>query len=164
MNEDLLVEKNHSRSGRMAAIVLTSILALTFAGCTGTLGTSANAANALELLTYSIYNKGALSPAELNNVTLLVMLNGKPMVVTNENGKIMLNGKVNITGTGIQACNGVIYVINDALEPHGDAAAESASPSEPLSDAGADTRTQPSAPAVCQDGQTIADILSADPR
>jgi hypothetical protein len=104
----------HSKKkGRLPLAAILAVLVLTLVGCGGL--ASASPMSSLQLLTYSIYNQGALSQQDLENTTVLVMLNGDPVIVTNEGGQIMLNGEVNITGTGIDACNGVIYVIDESL-------------------------------------------------
>jgi uncharacterized surface protein with fasciclin (FAS1) repeats len=149
---------NEKTKGRLPLAAVLAVLVLTLVGCGGL--ASASPAGALGKLTYSIYNQGALTQEEMGDVAVLVMLNGEPVVVTNEGGQIMLNGEVNITESGIQACNGVIYVINESLTPTG--SGEEATPE--VTEPAEATPEVTEEPGTCGEGETIADILQADPR
>jgi uncharacterized surface protein with fasciclin (FAS1) repeats len=98
-------------------------------------------------------------PSDLANVNTVVTRQGGTIKVTSSNGKLTLNDKVNIVGTEIKACNGVIYVIDQMVTLPTETPIPATLTATPEV-----TATVETTPVLCQDGQTIADILRADPR
>jgi uncharacterized surface protein with fasciclin (FAS1) repeats len=98
-----------------------------------------------------------LTTSDMVAMKSVVTRQGTAIEVTSKNGKLILNGNVNVVGETIIACNGIIYVIDRMITLPDENADETAQP-EGM------TATPAATPVSCQDGQTIADLLRADPR
>ena len=86
------------------------------------------------VLTYHVV-AGAVDAATVVGLTEATTLNGAKISIKVSGGSVFLNDTVKVTTTDIQACNGVIHLIDGVLlPPAGDSGAGSG---EPLPDTGA---------------------------
>jgi uncharacterized surface protein with fasciclin (FAS1) repeats len=99
----------------------------------------------------------ALKASDLMTMNSVVTEKGIVLKVSSDNGKIVLNDKVNVVGEAIIACNGIIYIIDQTITiPDGNNATAA-----PVVQ---NTPVVQATPVSCQNGQTIADFLRGDPR
>jgi len=75
------------------------------------------------VLTYHVV-AGAVDAATVVTLTKATTLNGKDITIAVVDGKVVLNGNVNVTTTDIKACNGIIHVIDAVLLPPADGAVD----------------------------------------
>lgn len=68
------------------------------------------------ILTYHVLS-GAVDAATVVTLPKATTLNGADITIDATGGKVVLNGKVNVTATDIKACNGIIHVIDAVLLP-----------------------------------------------
>jgi len=68
------------------------------------------------VLTYHVVS-GAVDAATVVGLTEATTLNGAPIMIEVVDGGVVLNGTVNVVATDIEACNGIIHVIDAVLLP-----------------------------------------------
>lgn len=71
------------------------------------------------VLTYHVV-AGAVDAATVVTLTEATTLNGAPIMIEVVDGGVVLNGTVNVVATDIEACNGIIHVIDAVLLPPAD--------------------------------------------
>ena len=68
------------------------------------------------ILTYHVV-AGAVTAADVVELTEADMLSGESIEIAVDGDSVVLNGNVNVVATDIEACNGVIHVIDSVLVP-----------------------------------------------
>jgi uncharacterized surface protein with fasciclin (FAS1) repeats len=68
------------------------------------------------VLTYHVVSGRAMA-ADVTGMTEATSLEGSPITIAVEGGKVKLNGSSTVTATDIAASNGVIHVIDTVLMP-----------------------------------------------
>lgn len=68
------------------------------------------------ILTYHVVS-GAVMAADVVELDSATTLEGSDIAITVVDGGVVLNGSVNVTATDLEACNGVIHVIDAVLLP-----------------------------------------------
>ncbi len=68
------------------------------------------------ILTYHVV-AGAVTAADVVGLTEADMLSGESIEIAVDGDSVVLNGNVNVVATDIEACNGVIHVIDSVLVP-----------------------------------------------
>lgn len=71
------------------------------------------------VLTYHVV-AGAVDAATVVGLSEATTLNGAPIMIEVVDGGVVLNGSVNVVTTDIEACNGIIHVIDAVLLPPAD--------------------------------------------
>jgi LPXTG-motif cell wall-anchored protein len=69
-----------------------------------------------DILTYHVVS-GAVMAEDVVELTSATTLQGSDIAIEVVGGKVVLNDTVNVTATDIEACNGVIHVIDAVLLP-----------------------------------------------
>lgn len=92
-----------------------------FAAALAALGISAEAlladtATLTSVLTYHVV-PGKVMAADVVGLTSATTLQGSPIAISVVDGSVKLNGTTTVTATDIEACNGVIHVIDSVLLP-----------------------------------------------
>ena len=75
------------------------------------------------VLTYHVVS-GAVDSGTVVGLSEATTLNGAPIMIEVVDGGVDLNGTVNVTTVDIEACNGIIHVIDGVLLPPADTTAE----------------------------------------
>ena len=76
----------------------------------------ANKAELTKVLTYHVV-PGSVTADKVVTLTSANTVQGRPVTIEVKDGKVILNGKVQVTTTDIKASNGVIHVIDGVLLP-----------------------------------------------
>lgn len=71
------------------------------------------------VLTYHVV-AGAVDSGTVVGLSEATSLNGAPIMIEVVDGGVVLNGSVNVTTVDIEACNGIIHVIDGVLLPPAD--------------------------------------------
>jgi len=178
-----ITDKGHGYKGPVkirTMLWLVMILAIGLTACTVTAQTPTQQKDGASPSAKPVYDlaklPGVLLPHMLNVALTSSELAAKSSVVTQEgtvlkvnvqNGKLILNDKVNVVEPDIIACNGVIYVIDQTInEPavNTDVATATVTATATATATLEPTATMTATPVSCKDGLTIAAILRADPR
>lgn len=76
----------------------------------------ADKARLAELLRYHVIN-GGMPSADMATLAEVPTLEGAPVQLATENGRLQLNGSASVTSPDIVAANGMIHAIDTVLEP-----------------------------------------------
>jgi uncharacterized surface protein with fasciclin (FAS1) repeats len=88
------------------------------AGTVETLLRPENRARLTAVLTYHVVS-GNVRAAQVTTMTSATSLQGAPIAIAVENGRVKLNGSATVTTADVAASNGVIHVIDRVILPPG---------------------------------------------